>query len=216
MQHSTSQYDDLAGFPGTRTGEGCRPRTTAPRHRRHPSARRSCGVVAPVRDARLVDLILAVFKCSNSGRRQERVWRAQRPEPKSTLSRVRLAAETARPVFEPRKRPHFAGYSSETRKRRFASKQTVISWRSHPVLAACSIAVLCTRLNAANHGRIGRSMSQPAFSRDTSGTPVELSRRKLLKSLALPRGLEPLFSPRAIWSRRDWILLARPRKIFNS
>src|SRR3982074_594542 len=42
-------------------------------------------------------------------------------EPKSTLFRLRPAAETARPVFEPRKRPYFAGYSSETRKRRFVS-----------------------------------------------------------------------------------------------
>ena len=35
-------------------------------------------MVAPIRDARLVDLILAVFIC-NRGWREERVWRAQRP-----------------------------------------------------------------------------------------------------------------------------------------
>src|SRR2546425_12272190 len=39
--------------------------------------------------------------------------------PKSALSRPQPAAETARPVFEPPKRPQIAGYSSETRKRRF-------------------------------------------------------------------------------------------------
>jgi hypothetical protein len=30
-------------------------------------------------------------------------------------------------------------------------------------LAACSIAVLWTWLNAGNHGRFGRAMSQPRF-----------------------------------------------------
>src|SRR5258708_6004159 len=40
---------------------------------------------------------------------------------KSTLSRPQPAAETARPVFEPRKRPQIAGYLSESGKRRFAS-----------------------------------------------------------------------------------------------
>jgi hypothetical protein len=38
-------------------------------------------VVPPIRDARFVDLILAVF-IQYSGRRQERVWGAQRPEAK--------------------------------------------------------------------------------------------------------------------------------------
>ena len=38
---------------------------------------------------------------------------------------VRLAAETARPVFEPRKRLQIAGYLSETGKRRFASNCVV-------------------------------------------------------------------------------------------
>jgi hypothetical protein len=40
--------------------------------------------------------------------------------PKSTLSRPQRAAETARPKFEPRKRPQIVGSSSETGKRRFA------------------------------------------------------------------------------------------------
>jgi hypothetical protein len=52
-------------------------------------------------------------------------------EPKSTLSRPRLAAETARLVFGPRKRPHFVGYSSETRKRRFASDCVVVDCSHH-------------------------------------------------------------------------------------
>jgi DNA invertase Pin-like site-specific DNA recombinase len=66
---------------GYATNEGCRRRTTASRHRRYSPARCSHRVVPPIRDARFVDLILAVFMC-NSGRRQERVCRAQRPAPK--------------------------------------------------------------------------------------------------------------------------------------
>ncbi len=46
--------------------------------------------------------------------------------PKSALSRPQPAAETARPVFEPPKRPQIAGYSSETRKRRFVSECVVV------------------------------------------------------------------------------------------
>jgi hypothetical protein len=78
MQHSTGQYDDLARVPRARPRERCRRRTTASRHRRRSPARCSCRVVSPIRDAWFVDLILAVFMC-NSGRRQERVCRAQRP-----------------------------------------------------------------------------------------------------------------------------------------
>jgi hypothetical protein len=77
-------------------------------------------VVAPIRDARLVDLILAVFT-GNRGAARNGFGEPRDRKPKSTLSRPRPAAETARPVFEPGKRPYFAGYSSETRKRRFAS-----------------------------------------------------------------------------------------------
>src|SRR5258707_4294047 len=40
-----------------------------------------------------------------SGRRQERVWGAQRPGAKTTLSRPQPAAETVRPAFEPAKMP---------------------------------------------------------------------------------------------------------------
>ena len=70
MQHSTGQYDDLARVPRARPREGCRRRTTASRHRRHSPPRCSCRVVPPIRDARLVDLNLAVFMC-NSARRQD-------------------------------------------------------------------------------------------------------------------------------------------------
>ena len=66
MQHSTSQYDDLARVPRAQTRAGCRRRTIASRHRRHSSARCSCRVVPPIRDARFVDLILAIFT-RNSG-----------------------------------------------------------------------------------------------------------------------------------------------------
>jgi hypothetical protein len=41
-------------------------------------------MVPPIRDARFVDLILAVFMC-NSARRQERVCRAQRPGAQGSL-----------------------------------------------------------------------------------------------------------------------------------
>jgi hypothetical protein len=60
------------------------------------------------------------FMC-NPGRRQDSVCRAERLEAKSTLSRPLSAAETARPHLNPRKCPQIAGYSSETRKCRFAS-----------------------------------------------------------------------------------------------
>src|SRR5260370_14703670 len=43
-------------------------------------------------------------------------------QPKSTLSRPRPAAETARPAFEPRKCPQSPRYSSETGKHRFSSE----------------------------------------------------------------------------------------------
>jgi hypothetical protein len=78
MQHSTGQYDDLARVPRARPREGCYRRTTASRHRRRSPARCSRRVVPPIRDARLVDLNLAVFMC-NSARGQERLCRAQRP-----------------------------------------------------------------------------------------------------------------------------------------
>ena len=42
-------------------------------------------------------------------------------ESRSTLARPLSAPETARPASEPRKCPQIAGYSLETRKRRFAS-----------------------------------------------------------------------------------------------
>ena len=121
MQHSTSQYDDLARVPRARSREGCRRRTTASRHRRHPPARCSCRVVAPIRDARFVDLILAVFIEQLEAGARNGFGEPRDREPKSTLSRPQPAAETARPVFEPRKCPQIAGYSSETGKRRFAS-----------------------------------------------------------------------------------------------
>jgi hypothetical protein len=57
MQHSTSEYDDLARIRRARTREGSHPGTAASRHRRHPPARCSCRVVAPIRHARVVDLI---------------------------------------------------------------------------------------------------------------------------------------------------------------
>src|SRR3979411_413771 len=77
MQHSTGQYDDLARVPTAPAREGGGRRTTAWGGRRRSPPRCSCRVVPPIRDARFVDLNLAVFMC-NSARRQERVCRAQR------------------------------------------------------------------------------------------------------------------------------------------
>src|ERR1700730_5100647 len=78
---STSQYDDLARVPRAQSRAGCRRRTIASGDRRRASARCSCRVVPPIRNARVVDLIRAVF-IQYSGRCQERVWGAQRPEAK--------------------------------------------------------------------------------------------------------------------------------------
>ena len=65
MQHPTSQYDDLARVPRARTRQGSRRRTTASRHRRHSPTRCSCRVVAPIHDARFIDLILADHRGSS-------------------------------------------------------------------------------------------------------------------------------------------------------
>src|SRR5262245_23225804 len=108
MQHSTSQYDDLARVPRAQTREGCRRRTIASRHRRHSSARCSCRVAPPIRNARFVDLIRRSSSSTQAGARngfgEPRDW-----GPKSTLSRPRPAAETTRPAFEPAKVPANCG-----------------------------------------------------------------------------------------------------------
>src|SRR5947208_9706987 len=54
---SASQYDNLARLPRAQTRAGCRRGAIALRDRRHASARCSGRVVAPIRDARFVDLI---------------------------------------------------------------------------------------------------------------------------------------------------------------
>jgi hypothetical protein len=101
------------------------PRTPASRDRRHSSARCSCRVVPPIRDARFVDLILAVFMC-HSARRQERVWRAQRPGAKIEAIATSASGRPHVPHLNPRKYPRIAGYSSETGKHRFASDCVVV------------------------------------------------------------------------------------------
>src|SRR6516162_9461878 len=106
MQHSTSQYDDLARVPRARTRQGSRRGTTASRHRRHSPARCSCRVVSPIHDARLADLILAdhrrFFTCNSGLGARNGFGEPRDREAKSTLSRPRPAAETARPAFETR------------------------------------------------------------------------------------------------------------------
>src|SRR5262245_57797782 len=64
MQHSTSPYDDLARLPRALAGKGSHRRKAASRHRRHSPARFSCRMVAPIRNARFVDLILAAIIAS--------------------------------------------------------------------------------------------------------------------------------------------------------
>src|SRR5437870_3065577 len=108
MQHSTGQYDDLARVPRARPREGCRRRTTASRHRRHSPPRCSCRVVPPIRDARLVDLNLAVFMC-NSVARQERVCRAQRPAAKIDAIATSANGRDRTSAFEPAETPANCG-----------------------------------------------------------------------------------------------------------
>src|SRR5437660_9041248 len=108
MQHSTGQYDDLARVPRARPREGCRRRTTASRHRRHSPPRCSCRVVPPIRDARLVDLNLAVFMC-NSVARQERVCRAQRPAAKIDAIATSASGRDRTSAFEPAETPANCG-----------------------------------------------------------------------------------------------------------
>jgi len=62
MQRSTNPF---ARVPCALTSKGSHRRTAASRHRRHSPARCSCRVVAPIRDARFVDLILAVICAVN-------------------------------------------------------------------------------------------------------------------------------------------------------
>src|SRR5438034_755433 len=114
MQHSTGQYDDLARVPRARPREGCRRRTTASRHRRHSPARCSCRVVPPIRDARLVDLNLAVFMC-NSVARQERVCRAQRPAAKIDALATSASGRDRTSAFEPAETPANCGLSLRDR-----------------------------------------------------------------------------------------------------
>jgi hypothetical protein len=85
-------------------------------------------------------LILALFQVqlrpgARNGFGEPRDW-----EPKSTLSRPQPAAETARPAFEPPKCPQIAGYSSETRKRRFAV-DCVVDLRGLKLRARHAVAV---------------------------------------------------------------------------
>src|SRR6184192_1036666 len=114
MQHSTGQYDDLARVPRARPREGCRRRTTASRHRRHSPSRCSCRVVPPIRDARLVDLNLAVFMC-NSVARQERVCRAQRPAAKIDAIATSASGRDRTSAFEPAETPANCGLSLRDR-----------------------------------------------------------------------------------------------------
>ena len=57
LQRAASQYDHIARLSRTRPREGCDPRPTAARDRRHPPAGCPSRVVAPTRDARPNSLI---------------------------------------------------------------------------------------------------------------------------------------------------------------
>src|SRR6267143_5672759 len=65
-------------------------------------------MVPPIRDARFVDLILAVFMC-NSGRRQERVCRAQRPAAKIDAIATSAGDRDRTSAFEPAETPANCG-----------------------------------------------------------------------------------------------------------
>src|SRR6266446_6385128 len=110
MQHSTGQHDDLALVPRARPREGCRPRTTTSRHRRHSPPRCSCRVVPPIRDARFVDLNLAVSHVQLSPAPGTGL---QSPETDSQNRGYRDLNRRQRPHvphLNPRKRPQIAGY----------------------------------------------------------------------------------------------------------
>src|SRR5260370_26877569 len=75
---------------------------------RHSPPRCSCRVVPPIRDARLVDLNLAVFMC-NSFARQERVCRAQRPVAKIDAIATSASGRDRTSAFEPAETPANCG-----------------------------------------------------------------------------------------------------------
>src|SRR5438552_2478140 len=108
MYYSGRMPADLARVPRARPREGCRRRTTASRHRCHSPPRCSCRVVPPIRDARLVDLNLAVFMC-NSVARQERVCRAQRPAAKIDAIATSASGRDRTSAFEPAEMPANCG-----------------------------------------------------------------------------------------------------------
>src|SRR5262245_51245209 len=126
MQHSTSQYDDLARLPRAQTRAGCRRGAIALRHRRHASARCAFRVVAPIRDAWFVDVIPAIFIRSQA-RRQERVCGAQRPGAKIWAIATSAGGRDRRSPIYPRKCPQITGYLAETRNSRLASAMLGLS-----------------------------------------------------------------------------------------
>src|SRR5260221_1784431 len=93
-------------------------------------------MVPPTRDARFVDLNLAVFMC-NSGRRQERVCRAQRPAAKIDAIATSACDRDRTPGVEPAETPANCGLFVRDREtsvrvgllpgRTRTSNQTVIS-----------------------------------------------------------------------------------------
>ena len=137
MQHSTSQYDDFAGFPRAHASAGCRRRTTAAGHRRHSSPRCSCRVGPPICDVRLIGLIPGAATQAGARNGFE--------EPRDRAAKIAGIAtsrstETTRPSFERRKSPQIGAYSSETGNRRFVQECVVgprgLKLRArHPVLS---------------------------------------------------------------------------------
>ena len=96
--------------------------------------------------------------CPRSGKR---ISGARDERPQTTSARSSFAAETARPVFEPRKRPQIGGYSSETRKRRFAPDCVVGPEGLEPPSISLWAKTLCSRcigetLPSSETGRLGR------------------------------------------------------------
>src|SRR5947209_14262274 len=111
--------DAISGraFPARRETDFRRQRRKAPNRLRAvfvplpvytAGGRGSCVVLSPIRDARFVDLILAVFMC-NSGRRQERVCRTQRPAAKIVAIATSAGGRDRTSAFERAEMPANCG-----------------------------------------------------------------------------------------------------------
>jgi hypothetical protein len=114
MHHSTSHMTISLAFLAPELLEAAI-HSRPPRGIGDPSARRSYRVVAPTRDARLVDLILAIFRVR--GRRQERhrVAKSLSPRSQQLAETARMASNCGLFVGDRKttKRPHASALSRD-------------------------------------------------------------------------------------------------------